>query len=159
MDLSAAAGKVRIEVEVPDGFKDDDADGVSPNFQDVVLLDAPVVLPFAYATAPVATVIKGNEFSVHAALQGIPVDAKSLVFRLPEPQQEFIAASAGCSISEVALENRRTIEVMECPLVGDETVMSVDFTAKLPAGRGDLVARAGDQEIKSPIEGGTSPLE
>jgi hypothetical protein len=159
MDLEAPPGKVRIDVAVPEGFKDDDADGLSPNFHDVTLLEVPVAEPFAYVDGPFATLVKANEYAVKASVQGIPLDVDSVSFVLPDQQQEFISASVGCTIEEIQLGDRRTVEVMTCPRVGDTTAVSVAFDAKLPAGRGDLVARAGEDEIRSAIADVTPPRE
>jgi RNA polymerase sigma factor (sigma-70 family) len=104
-------------------------------------------VPLAFAEGPTATLDANNQHVVRARLS-VPAGTTALELVLPDPQNEFeVDPQLGCPI-----EQRETEDVMVCSVPAGATDMAVAFRAKLPAGRGDLIARAGDdQQVRASI--------
>jgi hypothetical protein len=103
-------------------------------------------VPLAFIEGPNATLDANNQHVVRASLS-VPAGTMVLELVLPDPQNEYETdPELGCPIEE-----RDTEDVMVCSVPAGATEVAIAFKAKLPAGRGDLVARAGDQQVRASI--------
>ncbi len=92
-----------------------------------------------------------NEYRVQATVAGIAADGGSITFELPKSSNEFLEPSSGCTLDE-------DVDVMDCPVASGATTLSVQFLARLPAGRGGLMVSSGERSVTAAIVG-ASPAE
>jgi len=131
---------ISLEVLVPSGYVElRPADNIGSTTLQAVVPDDTL----AYAAGPTAEQVKANVHLVRATVAGIPSDAGSITFELPNDATEFLTASLGCRLDGD--------ETMICEVPAGTTQLSVEFDARLPAGKGMLVARVGDQVIAAAI--------
>jgi RNA polymerase sigma factor (sigma-70 family) len=133
---------VNITVSPLEGYRDPDR----TNNSNPASLTAfvPPAVPLAFTEGPTGTRIDSNRYQVEAKLS-VPADTAKVELVLPEQQNEFEPDQ------ECPLETRGRETVMVCAVQDGQTDLTLEFTAKLPAGNGDLLARAGDQEVRKTI--------